>query len=62
MRAHGKILGLVACDLRSPSLGRARKRLWSERDGRFLVPFVFWLGSTLSVALVRRAEGVDLAL
>jgi Family of unknown function (DUF5808) len=49
MRSHGKILGLVPYGFRVPRLGRARRRLWNERDEHFLVPMVFGIGWTLNL-------------
>ncbi|MCA1738056.1 MAG: hypothetical protein LC740_04265, partial [Actinobacteria bacterium] len=46
--SHGKIFGLVPYDFRTPSLERARRRLWNERDECFLAPTVFGIGWTLN--------------
>jgi hypothetical protein len=44
MRLYGNILGLVAYDVRPPSLARLHERLRNPRDERFLVPTFFGVG------------------
>jgi hypothetical protein len=46
---HGKILGLVPYDFRTPSLARARETFWNAEDERFLVPTFFGVGWTLNL-------------
>ncbi len=47
-RTHGKILGLVPYDFRTPSLQRARRTFWNPDDERFLVPTLFGVGWTVN--------------
>jgi Family of unknown function (DUF5808) len=55
---HGAVAGLVPYDLRMPTAGRVRERLWAPDDPHILVPQVLGVGWTLNlgrvVALVRR--------
>ncbi|HKH77847.1 MAG TPA: hypothetical protein VKA51_12890 [Rubrobacteraceae bacterium] len=54
VRPRGKILGLIPCDMRPPSLARLRERLWSPRDERFLVPTFFGVGRTVNLRAAPR--------
>lgn len=46
---QGKIFGLIPCDLRTPTPGRARERSWNPEDERFLVPTFFGMGWTANL-------------
>ncbi len=48
-KSHGKILGLVPYDFRSPTLARARETFWNAEDERFLVPTFFGVGWTVNL-------------
>jgi uncharacterized membrane protein len=47
MNSYGKLL--VPYDLRTPTFGRTRERLWNARDERFVVPAVFGLGWSVNL-------------
>ena len=47
--SHGKVLGLVPYDFRTPSLERARETFWNAKDERFLVPIFFGVGWTVNL-------------
>jgi len=53
-RSHGKILGLVPYDFRSPSLERARRTFWNSSDEHFLVPTFFGIGWTTNLRSAHR--------
>lgn len=53
-RSHGKILGLVPYDFRTPSLQRARRTFWNPDDERCLVPTLFRVGWTVNIRSVPR--------
>ncbi len=46
---HGRIAGKVPYDLRPPTIGRVRERLWNRADRRILVPTVFGVGWTVNL-------------
>jgi Family of unknown function (DUF5808) len=46
---EGRIAGRVPCDLRPPTLSRARERLWHPADRRILAPTVFGVGWTVNL-------------
>ena len=48
-KPHGKILGLVPYDFRTPSFRRARETFWNVEDERFLVPTFFGVGWTVNL-------------
>jgi hypothetical protein len=48
-KSHGKILGLVPYDFRSPTLARARETFWNAEDERFLVPTFLGVGWTVKL-------------
>ena len=52
---HGEVDVAVPYDLRPPTLGRLRQRLWAPEEPRLFVPQVFGVGWTVNVArLLRR--------
>lgn len=45
---HGRIAGRIPYDLRPPTPGRVRERLWNPADRRVVVPTVFGVGWTVN--------------
>jgi hypothetical protein len=56
-RRHGKLLGVVPYDFRTPSLDRFGGRLWNP-EGPLLPPSLFGVGWTLNVGRLARLAGL----
>ena len=56
---HGTVAGFVPYDLRVPTVGRVKERLWSPDNPHIFVPHIFGVGWTVNagrvVSLVRDA-------
>jgi hypothetical protein len=47
---HGRLFDVVPYDLRPPSIGRLRQRLWNPDEPNLLVPTAFGIGWTVNLA------------
>lgn len=55
---QGRLAGWVPYDLRPPTPGRVRQRLWNPADHRIFVPTVFGVGWTINLGrLFRHRSG-----